>query len=276
MTNREAQRDAQRARRREERQQVKRDLRRVRQPVDVTIAAKRTPEPPPPRHLPWAWIAVGSIAGLLLIVGLLYVIRQNAAPLPGKVFAAQGNVHVQANTAHPAYNSNPPTSGWHYDTWPKRGIYTDPLPEEWLLHFQEHAGVVVHYNPDKLPQDQLTQLRSIVNSELDKNQGLVVLAPDPAIPDPIDLTAWQHLEAFNQVNGNKAKMQDFIERLQCNYDPEGVCGPPHGAQSYPTGTPGAGVATVVGQPISSNAPTATVAPGQRLESQTPVPGSATP
>src|SRR6266700_1771159 len=136
--------------------------------------------------------------------------------------------------------------------------------------------MVVHYNPDKLPDNQVAELRKIVNHELNVGQGLVVMAPDPNIPNPIALTSSQHLATFDSVTGNTSKIEDAIERFQCNYDPEGVCGPPHGVSFQPTGTPAPGVATVTGAPIPGNAPQGTAAPNQRPESGTPVPGAATP
>jgi hypothetical protein len=271
MTNRQAQRDAQRDRRREERARIRRETRQNRAPAP---GPPTKAEPPQPHSLPWAWIAAGVVAAIVLGIGGVFLYKSSTAPLPGERFASLGNMHINPGDSHPVYNSNPPTSGWHYPTWPQRGIYTAALPEEYLLHFQEHAGVVVHYNPDKLPADQLTKLRALVNGELGKGQGLVLLAPDPAIPEVIALTAWQHLESFDTVSGNEAKIQDFIERLECNYDPEGVCGPPHGNSFQPTGTPAPGVATVVGAPIGSNVPQGTVAPGQRAE--TPAAGTPAP
>ena len=260
MYNRQAQRDAQRERRRQERARARRDVRETRAPAPLTTAA-----PPAKRSLPWAWIIVGVIALVLVGGGLVYLISLNNKPLPGRAFASQGNTHITPGDSHPVYDSNPPTSGWHFPTWPQRGIYTAPLPEEYLLHFQEHAGVVVHYNPDKLPKDQTDQLTSIVKSELDKGQGLVVLSPDPSIPQPIAITSWQHLVPFDTVSGNKSQIEDAIERLQCNYDPEGVCGPPHGVSFQPTGTPVPGAPTVVSGPIPGGVPQGTAAPGQKSE-----------
>jgi len=257
----------------QERQRARRELRESRAPAPAS--SEKPAAAPPVRSLPWAWIGAGVVAAILVAVGGFFLFTSANAPLPGQVFASQGNMHINPGDSHPVYSSNPPASGWHYPTWPQRGIYTAPLPEEYLLHFQEHAGVVVHYNPDKLPADQLKDLRAIVNSELDRGQGLVLLAPDPNIPQAIALTSWQHLETFDSVSGNnKAKIQEFIERLQCNYDPEGVCGPPHGKSFQPTGTPAPGVATVVGAPIGSNAPQGTVLPGQKVE--TPIPGTPAP
>jgi hypothetical protein len=270
MANRQAQRDAQRDRRRQERQRARREVRQTRAPAP--LRPTRTAEiQAKPASLPWAWLTVGGVVAVLFAIGIFLLVRTVMTPLPGKTFASQGNLHINPGDSHPVYDSNPPTSGWHFPTWPNRGIYTTQMPEEYMLHFQEHAGVVVHYNPNKLPADQLDQLTAIVKSELNHGQGLVVMAPDPTIPDPVDLTAWQHLESFDSVTPNKAKIEDFIERLQCNYDPEGVCGPPHGNSYYPTGTPAPGVPTVISGPIPSNVQSGNVMPGQKTE--TPLPST---
>jgi hypothetical protein len=248
MTNRQAQRDAQRERRRQERARVRREFSRTR---TQTSPDEKTPEAK--SSLPWAWIAAGVVAVVLVGALLVFLIKENNAPLPGQVFTSQGNMHINPGDSHPVYNSNPPTSGWHFPTWPERGIYTAPLPEEYLLHFQEHAGVVIHYNPDKLTKDQLDALMNITKDELNKGQGLIVLAPDPTIPQAVAVTSWQHLVPFDNVTSHKSDIEDAIERLQCNYDPEGVCGPPHGVSYQPTGTPAPGVATVVSGQIPAGA-----------------------
>jgi hypothetical protein len=188
----------------------------------------------------------------LLAVGSVWLVRQNATPVPGTVYPSQGNTHINPGDPHPEYNSDPPTSGWHFPVPPQRGIYTTALPEELPIHFMEHAGVVVHYNPDVLPPNEQQQLHDIVAGELNKGQGLVLMAPDPLAPQAVALTAWQHLQTFTSVSGNKNKIQDFIERLQCNYDPESVCGPPHGTSFQ--ATPQAGVPTVIAPAMPANVP----------------------
>lgn len=273
MTNRQAQRQEARDRKRIERQQA----RRASSPTTVQrpMPRSRKVEPPPKKPFPWVWSIVGVVALVLVGVGAFFLFRNVNAPLPGQKYPAQGNDHINPGQPHPPYDSNPPTSGWHYPTWPKPGIYTQALPEEYALHFEEHAGVVIHYNPKKLPSSQVTQLQAIAKSEVYKGHGLVLMMPDPSIPQPIALTAWQYLDPFTTVTGNKSKIETFIERLQCHYDPEGVCGPQHGSQFYPTGTPAPGAPTVIGQPIGAGVPTATPASRQVVETQTPPP-AATP
>jgi Protein of unknown function (DUF3105) len=274
MSNRQVQRDAQRERRRQERAKARREVRQTRAPGPI---AGTELDEPARRSLPWAWIIVGVIVVALIVPGGYWLLKTNNAPLPGQTFASLGNTHINPGDSHPVYNSNPPTSGWHFPTWPQRGIYTAPLPEEYLLHFQEHAGVVVHYNPDKLSKDEVDQLTNIVKSELDKGQGLIVLSPDSSIPDPVAVTSWQHLVTFSTVSGNRSKIEDAIERLQCNYDPEGVCGPQHGVSFQPTGTPAPGAPTVVSGPIPAGVQSGNAMPGATPRApETPAAGTPTP
>ena len=55
---------------------------------------------------------------IVLVVWLGYVISQSAKKSetnkPGELFASQGQAHIAFGSKHPEYNSNPPTSGWHY------------------------------------------------------------------------------------------------------------------------------------------------------------------
>lgn len=177
------------------------------------------------RLLAWPWLAAAATAALSVISAAILIAKAHSAPLAGTLYASHGADHINPGDPHPEYNSDPPTSGWHYPSPPQRGIYTTPLPEELRVHFMEHAGVVVHYNPDVLPPQQREQLTATVKSELNKGQGLVLLAPDPLAPQAVALTAWQRLQTFPGVTGNKGKNEDFIERLECYYDPEGVSDP---------------------------------------------------
>lgn len=232
------------------------------------MARRHAPHPAPreatgKRSLRWLWIAIGAAVAALVLAGAVYALKANNAPLPGTHYPSQGNMHINPGDSHPVYNSDPPTSGWHYPVPPNRGIYTQPLPQEWLVHFMEHAGVVIWYNAGALPPAQIKQLQDIVKSELNKGQGLVLLAPslDSKAGHPIALTAWQQLEYLDSVTGSRSKIEDFVERLQCHYDPENVCGGgQHGQTFIPTGTPAAGQATVVGQPMPSNIAVGTAMP----------------
>ncbi|KKT12932.1 MAG: Methyltransferase type 12 [Parcubacteria group bacterium GW2011_GWC1_43_30] len=47
------------------------------------------------------------------VYGIVYVSAKNQKLRPGEEIKILGREHISVGAAHPAYNSNPPTSGWH-------------------------------------------------------------------------------------------------------------------------------------------------------------------
>ena len=95
-------------------------------------------------------IAVGVVA-LLLILGLIMpMVGSLGNPIsgspdgPGEKVEDQGTHNNEEGEEHPAYNSQPATSGWHYPqplapvSW---GIHQTFIPEEKRLHNLEHGGI---------------------------------------------------------------------------------------------------------------------------------------
>jgi len=115
-----------------------------------------------------------------------------APPASGDVCAAveefedQGNDHIRSGSPHPAYNSNPPTSGWHWDTPKDWGIYSTPQVQEQLVHNLEHGGIVIQYN--NLPAADLQRLLTFVRND----PRHIIVAPYPGLPGnaKIAWTAW--------------------------------------------------------------------------------------
>lgn len=203
----------------------------------------------------WPWITAGVVLIALIALFFIFDPLGMRAPLPGTKLASQGNLHVNPGDSHVAYSTDPPASGPHFPQVPQRGIYTTPFVTEYLPHFLEHGGVEVLYNKNASPE-VVKKLTDIVNSELDRNYGNVLMAPRPDMPCTVAVTSWQHIETWGPVNcqpgwrghefepNSKADinaLKDFIERNQCVYDPENQCGNgPKGQVIYPT--------TVAGQP----------------------------
>lgn len=164
----------------------------------------------------------GIAAGLLAFAGiLLFVVysltdedqRQrtfvDATRKPpdttSRGFPDQGNVHLQSpNQPHAAYNSDPPTSGWHMENLGPDGFQEQQVQKELLLHNLEDGGVVIYYRPD-LPADQKERLRTLVESEGNK----VTAAPYPGLKFPIVATAWTRMDelpAYDEI-----RLRNFIE-----------------------------------------------------------------
>jgi len=128
---------------------------------------------------------------------------------------------VNPTDPHPAYNSNPPTSGWHtggnIGPW---GVSTQAIADEISIHNLEHGGVIIHYRQglDQASVDQLTTL----TRELQAQSPCIVLVPRPADKlqeTPIAVTAWTWLLKLDTVDS--AKIRAFY-RAHIDQGPEKV------------------------------------------------------
>ena len=116
-------------------------------------------------------------------------------------------MHVSPGEDHPAYNSVPATSGWHYDLplAPHRwGIYDDPIADEVLLHNLEHGYVNVHYDcPEECP-DLVAQLTELVQEGIDRG-GKLLMSPYPGLDSRIALTAWTFTDRFDEFDEDRIR-----------------------------------------------------------------------
>jgi uncharacterized protein DUF3105 len=94
-------------------------------------------------------------------------------------------VHLDSPDAKPKYNSDPPSSGPHYNTPAPWGLYTEPIKQTILVHNLEHGGIVVQYGSG-VSGDEVKKLESFYQGD---PYGLVV-APYPKLGTKFALTAW--------------------------------------------------------------------------------------
>ncbi len=143
--------------------------------------------------------------------GLYYLARVPAKPRPGEAFPILGREHISVGASHPAYNSNPPTSGSHYaqsDDW---GVHQQELPDEQLLHNLEHGGIWISYRD----VDQKT--KSDLEAMGRRYSGRVVITPRPANDAKIVLASWGRLEKLESFD--ETRIVDFIKANK-NKSPE--------------------------------------------------------
>ncbi len=81
-----------------------------------------------------------------------------------ETFEAQEGQHIKEGSPHAPYNSNPPTSGPHYEIPADPAFYRDPVEPERVVHNLEHGMIVIWYRPD-LDQEQLGWVEEIVEDE---------------------------------------------------------------------------------------------------------------
>lgn len=166
-------------------------------------------------------LAIGGIAAVLLLVAW-WAYGQLTAPTPPaegtpilgpQEVPIQGFEHIAPGQEHPAYNSNPPTSGWHYSQPAEAGVYSEPIPDENLIHSMEHGYVIISYNCATLSEtgcpDLVAKLTDLFNREGAWKQ---IVVPRPELDTTIALTAWGWIDKFNEYD--EARILSFIARFR--------------------------------------------------------------
>ncbi len=128
---------------------------------------------------------------------------------------AQSREHIEVGSAHEPYNSNPPSGGWHYALTAKKKYYTEPIPDENILHNLEHGDVWIAYHP-RISQEAKDELKKFAFAKM-------LISPREANDTDIALTAWERVDAFNLEGGviPDERIRDFIKRYR-NRGPEQI------------------------------------------------------
>ncbi len=157
-------------------------------------------------------LIMGIVVTLIVALIVIFIVtnRMQSASLPGERFADQGNTHIaDTSTSHPAYNSNPPTSGWHVGYLADWGSYDYVVPDEVLLHNMEDGGVVLWYKMGT-HEENLANIERL--EEVARGYRRTVIAPRQDLETPYALTAWQRKQNFEAVN--ETEMRAFLEAFE--------------------------------------------------------------
>ncbi|MBI4132199.1 MAG: DUF3105 domain-containing protein [Candidatus Sungbacteria bacterium] len=161
----------------------------------------------------WIGIAVLVVAGGGY--GLIRYSREQSVHLPGVAIPDQGRQHAALGTPF-EYNSNPPTSGPHFDNPEEWGIFRKEIPDQIMVHNLEHGGVWISYRP------------GIATSTIERLEALgrefgrkVIMAPRQANDSDIALAAWTRLDKFSESEFSEERVRDFV-RAWRNKGPEFV------------------------------------------------------
>ncbi len=148
------------------------------------------------------WIAAGVVIVLLFAGGIAWAAIKSNQPAPGEAVAIQGQEHIQVGQSHPPYNSDPPTSGWHYEEPARAGFYAEPLPDEQLVHNLEHGHVIISYDCSKLANCDTvkTRLQALVDSF---QRWKIVAVTRENADTPIALTAWGRIDKLERYDEDR-------------------------------------------------------------------------
>jgi len=162
------------------------------------------------RFFGWSVVVVVLIA---IVFGFVILISHSKKTRPGQSVAVQGAEHIGIGQPHPAYNSNPPTSGWHYSQPAEWGIHNSELSDEQVIHNLEHGGIWISYKD--IDDQTKIQLETIVK----QNSKSVVLSPRSANNSRIALASWGRIEKLESFD--EAKIVAFIKANK-NKSPEPI------------------------------------------------------
>jgi Protein of unknown function (DUF3105) len=108
----------------------------------------------------------------------------------------EGALHLPCTEAT-QYQTNPPSSGNHYNCWAAYQTYTTPIPWGNLVHSLEHGAIVMTYNcPDGCAADVAAMQAFIDAQPLDPQCGgalgknRLILVPDPDLDVRFAASSW--------------------------------------------------------------------------------------
>lgn len=163
------------------------------------------------------WGIIALIA-VLVIVGFWWSIKESSKPLPGQAVKDLGRGHVP-ETTKVKYNSNPPTSGKHYEVWTKAGFYDKPVADGHLTHSLEHGYIIISYNCDykvsgkALTAQECSDLKNQLKSLIEEQRVWKLIAiARPNLDAPLALTAWTRIEKLAKYD--KEKIVTFINAFR--------------------------------------------------------------
>lgn len=163
------------------------------------------------------WVIIIVIVIVLVIWGIAKAVQSAVLEGPDYsiFYSAQNREHIRIGEEHPAYASNPPSSGWHYETTAKKKFYDEPVPDEYLIHNLEHGDIWIAYHP-RIPDAVKKELKKFAFAKTN-------ITPREANDTDIALVAWERVDKFN-LEGQplpEERIRDFIKRYR-NKGPERI------------------------------------------------------
>jgi len=147
------------------------------------------------------------------LYGIITLLQQQESALAGDHVAELPPNHMSSGCI-PRYDTTPPTSGCHQDSWERRwGVHESPIVPETQVHNLEHGGVLVQYRQEAIPglsNDYIEDLTLFIEELRENNRYCkVILAPYPDLPQTIALTAWGWIQTFEDYD--QTEVRKFID-----------------------------------------------------------------
>ncbi len=118
-----------------------------------------------------------------------------------------GQEHIPLGSPRPAYNSNPPTSGPHFEVPAHIGFYDVALPDEQLVHNLEHGDIWIAYHP-RIGSSTALLLKEFLDGQK------VIITPRESNEFDISLAAWERLDLGFNLATPGVLSKDEIDRIR--------------------------------------------------------------
>jgi hypothetical protein len=154
------------------------------------------------RRRVWLLAAAGAVA-LAAVATIPVLIRAR----PGRSVESQGRAHIPVGTSGAVvYNTDPPTSGPHYDPSAAPGIYDAPIPDGYLIHSLEHGYVILSHSLESLPDDEAERtLAELIRIAEEETLWKLIVIPRPGMEHRFALTAWQRIDTFDELDERRIR-----------------------------------------------------------------------
>lgn len=176
--------------------------------------------PPWVSYVLWGAGAIALIVLLTLAFGGLQSSNVDA-PEGVQRFTNLDRTHAEGAIS---YEQDPPVGGAHAPVWLNCGYFSDPVPNETVVHSLEHGIVWIAYDP-ALDEDSIDELRGYAG------EPQVIVSPYPGLDAAVSLQTWGNQLKLNDVNDER--LDQFVRALKDGPD---------------TPEPGAGCAGGIGVP----------------------------
>ena len=98
---------------------------------------------------------------------------------------AKSRDHTSDPNAKPAYRTNPPTDGRHYEVPTEDGAYSKAPADSHLVHSLEHGRIIIWFKPT-LPEPARANLKAF----FDEDSYQIILGPRAKMPFQVAASAW--------------------------------------------------------------------------------------
>ncbi len=139
-----------------------------------------------------------------------YFSKLASIPEIGQSYPIEGREHV-ADGTKVEYHTNPPSSGAHYQSPERWGVFDKAIADGTLVHNLEHGGVWISYKP-LISQIAKEKLEAIAKNYRSK----VIMTPREANDRDVALVSWGRVYKFN-LNPNGSFDEDSVNNFIKKY-----------------------------------------------------------